>query len=243
MGLPTPDTSHLDSDESIYPPSEDSYLLLDTLSSASESAYLASHFASPSPAPLVLEIGPGSGIVTSFITTFASEIFGRRDVLTLAADVNPAACSGTAQTVGRNLKDAEKGHGIFLDALWVDLDSCLRGGEVDVLVFNPPYVPTESVPVFDENGNCKGESEGMIEAAWAGGKDGMEVTERVLKGLERCLSKRGVAYVLFCAQNRVQEVIGRLEGGEYGRNWKCDIVGRTGKTAGWEKLCIVRITR
>src|SRR5690606_10832516 len=121
--------------ESIYPPSEDSYLLLDTLSSTSESAFLTAHFALPSPAPLVLEIGPGSGIVTSFITTFASEIFGRRDVLTLAADVNPAACSATVETVGRNLKDAIAGHGVFLDAVWANLDTCLRAGEVDVLVF------------------------------------------------------------------------------------------------------------
>lgn len=43
-------------------------------------------------------------------------------------------------------------------------------GLVDVLVFNPPYVPTEA----DELGTTS------IAASWAGGKDGMEITNRLL---------------------------------------------------------------
>jgi release factor glutamine methyltransferase len=47
-------------------------------------------------------------------------------------------------------------------------------GSIDVLVFNPPYVPTESEEI---QGNG-------IAVSWAGGKDGMEVTSRLLPLVE-----------------------------------------------------------
>lgn len=49
-----------------------------------------------------------------------------------------------------------------------------RSKFVDVLVFNPPYVPTDA----SEIGGCG------IAASWAGGKDGMEVTNRLLPVLK-----------------------------------------------------------
>jgi methylase of polypeptide subunit release factors len=55
-----------------------------------------------------------------------------------------------------------------------DLLSALRlRGAVDVLVFNPPYVPTE------ENDSWAG----GIERAWAGGGMGMQTTWKVLDSL------------------------------------------------------------
>ena len=58
----------------------------------------------------------------------------------------------------------------ILDITLSDLGSCFISGTVDVLVFNPPYVPTPS----DEVG-----SHG-IEAAWAGGTDGREVIDKFI---------------------------------------------------------------
>ena len=47
-------------------------------------------------------------------------------------------------------------------------------GKVDVIVFNPPYVPTWDEEVEDAQ-LARG-----IEGSWAGGKDGMQVTDQLL---------------------------------------------------------------
>src|SRR5688572_15526847 len=100
--LPTPDTSHVPANL-VYEPSEDSYLILDTLSSESERAFLRQRFptrtnlSSPAdrssssprevavggapggerpdvttPAPLALEVGTGSGVVSAFLAAHAA---------------------------------------------------------------------------------------------------------------------------------------------------------------------------
>lgn len=50
--------------------------------------------------------------------------------------------------------------------------------QVDVLVFNPPYVETEDEELDDA------QADGTIEKAWAGGESGMKVTNKVLEQVE-----------------------------------------------------------
>ena len=64
-------------------------------------------------------------------------------------------------------------------------------GKVDVLLFNPPYLPTGA----DELGHAD------VRAAWAGGHDGMEVTERFLPVMGRLLSDRGCCYLVLVQEN------------------------------------------
>ncbi|KAK1833797.1 methyltransferase domain-containing protein [Podospora conica] len=244
--LPTPDTSHVPYSR-VYEPAEDSFLLLDTLSSPSESAFLTTRFAPPSPPPLVVELGPGSGVVLAFLTAHALPIFGTRAPLTLGVDVNRFACAATAATARKAVTTSPSTAASFLGAVQGDLASPLRAGAVDVLVFNPPYVPTEELPAppapasagvtggattFDEDSH-------LLALSYAGGRDGMETTERVLAGLAGTLAARGVAYVLLCAGNRPEEVKARMRG----EGWRAETVGTSGRTAGWERLQVVRIWR
>ncbi|KAI1859713.1 hypothetical protein JX265_010162 [Neoarthrinium moseri] len=254
--LPTPDTSHVEF-ERIYEPAEDSFLLLDTLSSAAEAAFLRDRFGSrsdaagpaPVPPPFVVEIGPGSGVVIGFINAHASVIFGSRDVLTAAVDVNSHACRATRETARKAAADNAASHGMYLDALQGDLVAPLRPGSVDVLVFNPPYVPTEELPrqpaADHEGGGDKqptfDHDSYLLSLSYAGGRDGMETTDRLIDALPETLSPRGCAYVLLCAQNRPEEVKERIRG--FGRQWRAETVGSSGKKAGWEKLQIIRIWR
>ncbi|KAH6660194.1 hypothetical protein BKA67DRAFT_510383 [Truncatella angustata] len=248
--LPTPDTSHVDY-ERIYEPAEDSFLLLDTLSSASETEFLQSRFgdnvSSPLP-PLVVEIGPGSGVVIGFVNAHAQTIFGTRHVLTAAVDVNRHACVATRKTALKAGTDNEGTHGVFLDAVQGDLVAPLRNGCVDVLIFNPPYVPTAELPRQPTPADINVDTEPtfdhdsyLLSLSYAGGRDGMETTDRLIDSLQEVLSWRGCAYILLCAQNRPEEVKQRIRG--FGNEWSVEMVGSSGKTAGWEKLQIIRIWR
>ncbi|KAI0135586.1 hypothetical protein F4814DRAFT_444403 [Daldinia grandis] len=245
--LPTPDTSHV-AYERVYEPAEDSFLLLDTLSSAAEAGFLQSRFGDGY-VPLVVEVGPGSGVVIAFVNAQAQVLFGSRDVLTAAVDVNGHACKATNETAEKaaTTTTTTMTHGCFLGAFQGDLVAPVGDGLVDVLIFNPPYVPTaqlpkqpgqadlprlDAKPTFDDDSY-------MLSLSYAGGRDGMETTDRLISSLPRVLSRRGCAYVLLCAQNKPDEVKQRILG--FGEAWKVATVGTSGKQAGWEKLQIIRI--
>ena len=249
--LPTPATSHVNYDH-IYEPAEDSYLLLDTLSAKHESTFLANRFATPSPVPLIMEVGTGSGIVLAFATANAKQIFGRSDVLSIGSDVNALACVATTKTVQLAIADSvDNGHvaGLFGSALNADLTAPLRPQSVDVLIFNPPYVPTEALPPATDDAALAKLAERdrferdshLLALSYAGGVDGMETTNRLLDQLPEILSRRGVAHVLLCKQNRPEAVLKSVR--SWPGEWSAEIVGSSGKKAGWEQLCVVRIWR
>lgn len=247
--LPTPSTSHIDPCR-IYEPAEDSYLLLDTLSSSTETAFLQGRFPPETPCPLVLEVGTGSGVVLAFVHAHAKHILGRSDVATLGTDVNSFACKAATQTVKGAAKEfGRENAGVLLDVVLGDLASSLNQGSVDILIFNPPYVPTEELPSqpekdaeknLDSHAQFERDSH-LLSLSYAGGVDGMETTNRLLDQTPHVLSQRGVAYVLLCKQNKPKEVVEQIQAWE-GR-WNAEIVGSSGKQAGWEKLCVVRIWR
>ncbi|MCJ1261472.1 S-adenosylmethionine-dependent methyltransferase [Lobaria immixta] len=267
--LPTPSTSHVNTDR-IYDPAEDSFLLLDTFSSKSEVEFLKTRFMRRTdqvnqhdslPPPTILEVGTGSGVILAFVTAHAKEIFGRADVLSLGTDVNRYACQATEQTVRQTCRDTATNNTIGmakgknpLAILNADLTTPIRSGMIDVLIFNPPYVPTSEIPNAaaaeaenDEVTSSSGKStfedhSHMLALSYAGGVHGMEVTSRLLDQIPFVLSKsRGVAYILLCRQNRPDTVIQQIR--RWGPDWAVSIVGHSGKTGGWEKLCIIRICR
>lgn len=270
--LPTPSTAHISFD-SIYEPAEDSFLLIDCIASEEEKAFLKSRFKSSSwtaisdPCPVLIEIGAGSGVVVAFATANAEVIFGRSDFISLGTDVNGLACRAAQETATRAVTERHpqaevntesRNHiaqlsssSIFLDCLMADLCSPLRSAMVDVLLFNPPYVPTPHLPLphfnmeyhasqgrertFEENSH-------LLELSYAGGHHGMEVTNRVLDQLPYLLNpERGVAYILLCAQNQPELVKERVRG--WGGSWQADTAASSGRHGGWEKLQVIRIWR
>lgn len=239
--LPTPDTSHV-SFRNIYEPAEDSFLLLDTLSDPTETAWLRQRFHAQT--PLLVEIGTGSGVVIAFLTANAERLFGR-PIASIGVDVNANACNATRQTVLKAIGD-QSSKSSYLASVCGDVCASLLSGSVDVLVFNPPYVPSEELPPLPNTGRqyrdqfeCDSH---LLALSYDGGRDGMETTTRLLRQIPDVLSKCGVAYVLLCAQNqpdRVKESIQQLPDGP----WLVQTVGTSGKKAGWEKLQIIRIWR
>ena len=91
----------------------------------------------------------------------------------LCTDLNPHATRCTHQTGLAN--------SVPLNPILTNLTSSLLPRltrQVDVLVFNPPYVETEEEELYDA------QEDGTIEKAWAGGESGMKITNKVLEQVE-----------------------------------------------------------
>jgi release factor glutamine methyltransferase len=95
---------------------EDSFILLDALEE--DQQYMNG---------LCVEIGSGSGIVSTFVANMGA--------VCICTDINKYAVEATAETAKQNK--------VHLDVVCTNLLDPLRPGVVDVLCFNPPYVETD----------------------------------------------------------------------------------------------------
>ncbi|ODV69138.1 hypothetical protein HYPBUDRAFT_152309 [Hyphopichia burtonii NRRL Y-1933] len=112
----------------------------------------------------------------------------------------------------------------------MNLTSAIRSNKIDLLVFNPPYVPAENVPEIPKDL----EDSSWLDLALLGGQDGMVTTWEVLNNLENILTPEfGIAYILFCARNKPDQVAETMKA----RGWKVDVVIH--RKAGWEVLSIL----
>lgn len=202
----------------VYPPSEDTYLLLDVLAADVPTLPLLATLPPcppprrrrrqqrrpppPPPPPLhVLEIGCGSGVVITDlaarltaatarpVVAAATDISGHAAAATRAASAGAVAVvradlfgscwrefstpwrSPAAGGVGATTTDAVEGAS---PAVGREGRGGGGGGRWDVVVFNPPYVPTSAEEL---DAAVAG---GGIEASWAGGADGRVVIDRFL---------------------------------------------------------------
>ncbi|XP_012670898.1 methyltransferase N6AMT1 [Clupea harengus] len=212
MMYPTPLFGHVGRPPfaDVYEPAEDSFLLLDALEQDVDRLQRLR------PA-ICLEVGCGSGVVSAFLATVTGP-----SVLYLCTDVNPAAAQCAVETSVCN--------GVSLQPVITDLvESFLPrlSGEVDILLFNPPYVVTPS----EEVGGCG------IEAAWAGGEHGREVMDRFFPMVTQLLSNQGLFYLVTVAENNPEEIMRVLAG--FGLQGEVCLARR----AGSEQLSVLRFSR
>ncbi|EEF29677.1 n6-DNA-methyltransferase, putative [Ricinus communis] len=156
----------------VYEPCDDSFALVDAL--LADRINLLDH--NPK---VCFEVGCGSGyVITSLALMLRQQIPG---VYYIATDLNPHAVRVTRETL--------EAHGVHAELISTDIASGLEKrlqGMVDVMVVNPPYVPTPE----DEVG-CEG-----IASAWAGGENGRKVIDRILHVADCLLSEKGWLYMV-----------------------------------------------
>lgn len=193
MTFPTPDLSHFTREDyaKIYEPDADSFLLLDALESH--------HSILIERDPLIIvEFGSGSGLATTFL---AQHFFSSRKLF-FAIDLNPFACQFTRRTFIQNdLMSKHSMNIVQCDLAHPFLDRL--SSNVDLIIFNPPYVPTETSDVTE-----------VIERTYAGGKFGLEVMERAIEQASRLLKKTGLFYLVALEENgfeRLKEIAERCE--------------------------------
>lgn len=147
MSLPNLEHISADDYQHVYEPAEDTYLFVDALETQLKFLEKAN---------MILEIGPGSGCIS---VSLASKLQNRAY---FAVDINPFAVNITQKTAKNNNVEIQVINGSLLESIF--------DGKVDVIIFNPPYVPSDPEELESSD----------IEAAWAGGIDGREVIDKLL---------------------------------------------------------------
>ncbi|KAL0870041.1 hypothetical protein ABMA27_006211 [Loxostege sticticalis] len=175
--METPYQNHIDKEDfdHVYEPAEDSFLLIDALEK--DLQYLKAR--NPT---FCLEVGSGSGVV---ITAFGMAFPG---TFCMSTDINYKACVMSQSTANHNK--------VSLDAVNMNLIDSFTDNIFDVILFNPPYVVTESE-------ECGGKD---ITASWAGGVKGREVTDKLLDMIPKKLTHNGTFYLLLIEENIPDEV-------------------------------------
>jgi release factor glutamine methyltransferase len=156
------------------------------------------------PGMRVLEVGTGSGLVAA-----AMQEAGAR---TLAVDINPhaAACARQAG----------------VDTVRCDLLEAI-GGQFDLILFNPPYLPTEPHERIDD----------WLEYALDGGADGRAVIGRFAAQVGRLCAPGGRILLLISSLTGLSETKALF--GEYG--YSVDVIRQ--EPVEDEVLYVLRIQR
>jgi len=186
--------------QEVYPPSDDSFLMLEALLIDSEKY---------PPPTICLEVGPGSGILLQGAKRLWPE------AICIGMDRSPLACE-VSQRINPNALIIRSS---FAGGLRLD-------NEVDVGIFNPPYVVTPE----DEM-----EGEG-ISISWAGGENGRVVLDAFIPLIPRLLAPHGRWYICGIIENDVPSLIELIEH----HRLKPEVIIE--RTCGVEDLWVIRIT-
>ena len=144
--------------ENVYEPAEDSFLFAENLVVGE--------------GDFVLDMGTGCGILGVIAAEKAAKV--------VAADINPYAV--------RCAKENARLNGVSGKMFFVrgDLFAPLRIGErFDLILFNAPYLPSESA-----------EDESWLGCAWAGGVSGREVIDRFICEVSAYLKRDGRVFLM-----------------------------------------------
>jgi release factor glutamine methyltransferase len=123
---------------------------------------------------LAIDVGTGSGCVACAL---ACE---RPDLDVIAVDVSPAAAA-VARDNARAL-----GVEARVRVVAADLLECVRGPRADLIVSNPPYLPTATVPELEPEVRAH-----EPRLALDGGPDGLVLIRRIAATAQRCLKPSG----------------------------------------------------
>jgi release factor glutamine methyltransferase len=182
--------------DQVYEPGEDSFLLADSALIEAE------------PGMQILEVGTGSGFISAVL------LANLKDIRLLATEINPhAACCAKANGVELIRTDLFRG-----------LKPKIPENRFDLILFNPPYLPTswdEKVP-------------GWLNYAFDGGVSGRETLIRFLEEVRDYLKPGGKILVLISSITGFEAVMERM----ICLGFEVAIIAR--KKVSFEELLVVR---
>lgn len=169
----------LDIPARVYLPSDDTTLMIHVLEE--EIIKSNKHFES------AIDLGAGNGFLSLAIYDNVNEL--------VSTDINPIVIDYLLDVKEKYNLDKQK-------ITYSDLfDSIDKNKKFDLIVFNPPYVPSEEILSEDDD-----EINGY-DLAVNGGERGREIIDQFIEQLPTHLKDTGVCYLLVSSLNGVSEII------------------------------------
>ena len=163
-------------DSEVYEPREDSFMLADYVKGSKGR---------------VLDVGTGCGIQAVLASKSADYVLG--------IDINEKAVELAERNAKSNgCKNCEFKKSDLFENIGVGKNKNVK---FDVIIFNPPYLPT------NEEDKIKGE----LNKALSGGKDGREVIDRFIKEVKKYLNKGGKILMVDSSLDTTKKTIDMLE--------------------------------
>ncbi|MFX1535504.1 MAG: HemK2/MTQ2 family protein methyltransferase [Promethearchaeota archaeon] len=195
----------------VYSPREDTDLMIQAIQHISkDESLIDSHIS-------ILEIGTGSGILSIYLLR-AFKI----DKL-IATDISPIAAEIATENISNNLSYTPQGTNIVVMELF---NGFQKRPLFDLIVFNPPYVPTPQGELSREG----------IFHSWAGGKQGKQVILAFLEDCSLFLKPKGQILLLISSLNNLTEI-------QKFASEKCSLLSQiiVSKSVGYEKLYVLKL--
>jgi release factor glutamine methyltransferase len=163
----------------VYEPAEDTFLLLDSIDVR--------------PRDYFFEIGTGTGIISLDCCRKGADV--------ICSDINPFAVELVKRNFFVNKTKLRGSFEVRLDDLFNVLTF---GDKFDIIVFNPPYLPTS-----DKERVSK-----WFDKAVDGGEDGLNTTLKFIQELPNYLNKNGSAYFVFSSlsnRDKLEKIIKKID--------------------------------
>ena len=226
--------NHINSNDydSVYEPGSDTYLLMDCIESdlskriTKDGINKKKHYT-------IMEVGCGSGIVSAH-TYNVIKYYSNNECSSniIAVDININALKITQQTL---LNNGIKSHEFEL--ILSNLLSCIHmeslSHSIDVLIFNPPYVPTTHSELIQSQHSRD------LSSALSGGINGTAITYQILPLIQHLLSKNtGIFYLVSIDANKPHKIMDYLS--EKPHKLLGQIIGKKRVTS--ESLSVLQFT-
>ena len=154
-------------DENVYEPAEDSFLFAENLDVGE--------------GDMVLDLGTGCGLL--------GLLAAKKGASVVAVDINPYALRCAMKNSALN--DAQSNLAFVQSDLLKPFRATVK---FDLILFNAPYLPTES------SGHIS-----LLEKAWSGGKTGREIIERFISEAPNHLNPQGRIFLLQSTLSGISE--------------------------------------
>ena len=188
----------------VYEPSEDTFLLIDSLELELENLFSQNYFNQLTKITSI-ELGCGNGLI-SCCFLYKLKNLNINNYHHYCIDINKDAINLTKRLLSKYNLDSNTS---FIES---DLFANINKEEIfDIIIFNPPYVTT------DKEEYERALKEKDIYAAWAGGKKGSETINKFVEDLKERINDKTIIFLLLSKENDYNLIINNLKN-KYGLN-------------------------